>query len=519
MDEDTKEKSSPPKSESSDSSTNESLFQKQKLSVEGNVSNLASISEERSTTPSPDLRGDETVTQSTGVPNGTVPNGTVPKQDSSQTSDDVFVSAPFKQDSIMSTASSTMSSPGIASTTFEESVTDIDSSLELASPPFSPAKRSALKKGLSKTPPVRRIIALSDPRYKEISRSQESLNGTLDKDEVGEMVGSGHGSIRARTQTISALGKHFERGRRSGKERMKEETSQPMMERQNSLRSVRRALLRDLELFSPDMEIKIHEKICKTIGAKYGGLPRATRAATSIQRAYREYKLHKRFEEIRKEASTMRKRAQSMSIKDPRRRPSILKKKRPQYRREISSPTTVSPTVDPYAKVKAATKKLGQERASHTSSRLHLVQQKRSKQNLAELAAPVSKPSEPDVEMETEVCQIMIGDEELKEPTKKLQFQLEGVCVGESSTDPDAEESDGTSVNLPTSFSSDELLTVGGYRRPVSIFSVQSAISLQEAMENELESSKGQKRSLSVSGARRKTNIGINHFNRLVGIM
>ena len=56
-----------------------------------------------------------------------------------------------------------------------------------------------------------------------------------------------------------------------------------------------------LTVLSPDMEAKIYERICRSLGEKYGSLEEANRAAVTIQKAYRGYKLRRHFEEIRRE--------------------------------------------------------------------------------------------------------------------------------------------------------------------------------------------------------------------------
>ena len=57
----------------------------------------------------------------------------------------------------------------------------------------------------------------------------------------------------------------------------------------------------NLSMLSPDMEARIYEKIRRSLGEKYGSLEGANRAALTIQKAYRGYKLRRHFEEIRRE--------------------------------------------------------------------------------------------------------------------------------------------------------------------------------------------------------------------------
>ena len=281
-----------------------------------------------------------------------------------------------------------------------DSSTDFESSFEVISPPNSPPKielshngglplKSALKKpttAIVEGDKVRKAVSLADVKDKSQSISQDSYGLiTVDEeeeeeDELGDMRDL-KSSIRSRTQTISALQggrKPVELGRRRRKD-VKTEAAR-ILKRRNSLTHFRRGqriILKELELISPDVEAKIREKICKAIGNKFGGLQKATQAAITIQRAYRQYKLKKRFDEIRKEASQMRRRAISMS--NTRRRPSMLRRQR--YRREMS----ITSANDPLLRTKQAALNVTRERSSYTSSRLHLVQQKRNEHSLSKL--------------------------------------------------------------------------------------------------------------------------------------
>ena len=307
--------------------------------------------------------------------------------------------------------SAPVTSPGTSSaasgSTMGDSTTDFESSFEIISPPNSPPKvepspskgsplKSALKKPTTATAEgdkkVRKAVSLADVKNKDQSISQDSYSlVTVDEeegeedDELGDMRDL-KSSIRSRTMTISALQagsgrKHVELGRRRRKDAKTEAAR--ILKRRNSLTHFRRGqriILKELELISPDVEAKIREKICKAIGNKFGGLQRATQAAITIQRAYRQYKLKKRFDEIRKEASQMRRRAISMI--NTHRRPSMLRRQRNQrYHREMS----ITSTNDPLLRTKQAALNVTRERSSHTSSRLHLVQQKRNEHSLSKL--------------------------------------------------------------------------------------------------------------------------------------
>ena len=303
--------------------------------------------------------------------------------------------------------SASVTSPSTTSgSTLGDSTTDFESSFEVISPFNSPTKvelspksvplKSALKKPTAAAEDddkkVRKVVSLVDMKHKNQSVSQDSYGLiTVDEeegeedDELGDMRDM-KSSIRSRTKTISGLQagsgrKHVELGRRRVKDAKTEAAR--ILKRRNSLTHFRRGqriILKELELISPDVEAKIREKICKAIGNKFGGLQKATQAAITIQRAYRQYKLKKRFEEIRKEASQMRRRAISMS--NTRRRPSMLRRQRNQrYHREMS----ISSTNDPLIRTREAALNVTRERSSHTSSRLHLVQQKRNEHSLSKL--------------------------------------------------------------------------------------------------------------------------------------
>ena len=88
---------------------------------------------------------------------------------------------------------------------------------------------------------------------------------------------------------------------------------------------------------------------------KYGGLEKATQAAIKIQQSWRQFKLRTEFQRIKQQNKSqprlqLRKRAQS--IRDPRRRPIITKKRNIRaYHREASVPYTEQKTESGVARI------------------------------------------------------------------------------------------------------------------------------------------------------------------------
>ena len=238
--------------------------------------------------------------------------------------------------------------------------------------------------------PRRRVtMSMTDFKKPNSNKSQGATLGeaqVFSKSEDFEMV------QRSRVSTISSsTGRHKEYGRKNSKQ-LQEEARKLSERAMNSRHGGRK--YQTLELFSPDMELRIQEKICNALGKKYGGLARANRAAVCIQTAYRQYKLLKLYEEIRKEASNMRKRSQSM--KERHRKPSMVRKNRPmRYHRQL---TDLIPN-DPLQKAKLLSRELGKESVSHTSLRRHLVEKKRSERSVLIDAKKAEDASQPDSEV------------------------------------------------------------------------------------------------------------------------
>ena len=294
------------------------------------------------------------------------------------------------QDSITSgatTVSSQLAESDVLSS-YECTTTDVDSSFDFSSPPLSPA----------------RILPAITKNYKDPGAHARNKNGKLSKtkmvvnfaEESKDIFDTSPVySMRSRTHTLAAINnprgqRHMERGRKKLKELKKEKKSGSNLRRQSSLTNINDAqklFIEDLELISPEIEAWFRGKIIRDLEKKFGGADKANKAAMTIQRAYREYKLNRRFKEIRK--GKHRNRAQSMRVVD--RRPSILQKQRPiKYRREFST----SATYNPQLKAREASQLLSRERNSHshTGTRLDLVHKKRreSHEKVSEMVVEVS---------------------------------------------------------------------------------------------------------------------------------
>ena len=268
----------------------------------------------------------------------------------------------FKQDSVASNMGSDLISSG------DYSTTDIDSSFDLTSPPTSPASSlgasSLASTSTSVSSPSRRLegiearnAVLSRKRFERKSprvRRVRVEGGAGEEEEDGDTLGdlplmNSLQKMRERTKTVSlSQGVSSRTTTELGRQkRTKKEIREKQfaLKRHHSLTDLRLIggmfALKELELISPDFESKIRDKITKSVGEKYGGLEKATQAAIKIQQSWRQFKLRSRFQKIKQQNKSqlqqqLRQRAQTM--RNPRRRPSIMKKKRGKraYHREAS---------------------------------------------------------------------------------------------------------------------------------------------------------------------------------------
>jgi hypothetical protein len=265
----------------------------------------------------------------------------------------------FKQDSVASNMGSDLISSG------DYSTTDVDSSFDLTSPPTSPASSlgaSSLTSTSVISSPSKRLegiearnallskkrLGRKSPRIRRV-RLEEG-GEEEEEDTLGDLPPMNSlQKMRERTKTVSmSQGVSSRTTTELGRQkRTKQEIreKQLALKRHHSLTDLRfiagSFALKELELISPDFESKIRDKITKSVGDKYGGLEKATQAAIKIQQSWRQFKLRSRFQKIKQQNKTqlqqqLRKRAQTM--RNPRRRPSIMKKKRGKhaYHREAS---------------------------------------------------------------------------------------------------------------------------------------------------------------------------------------
>ncbi|XP_064399910.1 uncharacterized protein LOC135346271 isoform X2 [Halichondria panicea] len=402
---------------------------------------------------------------------------TSPKESSSTESGEstpVSKSAPNTDDFVVVEGRSSIRS-NVSSISETSTGTDIESSIDTSTPLVSPTS------------------SLSTNKMVKNPLAQLRLNNDED---VIQCRGY---TMRSRTHTLAALRykgkKPIERGRQRLTDIKKEEKKgQPKIKRQSSLTNLNTIGV-DYELISPEIACWIRGKIIRDLENKYGGSEKANKAASKIQRMYREYKLQSRFKEIRREKH---RRNRAHSMRTPGRRPSILNKKRPKYRRETSTPSVT----DPLLKAREASKLLSKERTGHTHSgtRLELVQEKRQK--VVELV-------EVTLEEELEATPLDLS---------QVVVNIEGACEDESSTDPRLDKTDGITGAFST----------GDISRPLSIFSTGSrsstpvSVNIEDGRDRRASEAtppvcnvqKFQARKFSIDTIKQKKNIGVNHFNR-----
>ena len=287
--------------------------------------------------------------------------------------------AKLKQSSVASSIGSDVLTSG------DYSTTDVDSSFDLTSPPTSPASSlgtSSLARNI--TSPAKgnngptKLGAKKLKDTKKTARFLDVVDGEEEEEDVlGDLIKMDPKQrIRSRTKTLSSssgvsrrTAVELGRNTRSKKEIQERQLKLKRHHSLTDLRLIGKEFSKELELISPDFESKIRERICQAISEKYGGMEKATQAAVKIQQSWRQYKLRSRFQKIKQQNKSqlqlqLRKRAQSM--RDPKRRPSIMRKRNKVYHRE-SSTTAMSPMspVSPVSPVSRATSKLATGKERH----------------------------------------------------------------------------------------------------------------------------------------------------------
>ena len=317
----------------------------------------------------------------------------------------------------------------------------------------------------------------------------------------GSHEDSGFAEMRKRTNTFSPSSKPMV-GRRTPKE-IKKAESKAREERRKvaAMSAARREATDVLKYLSPDMEAKIYEKICRSLGAKYGSLERATQAAVTIQKTYRGYKLRRHFEVMRKEGpSTVRKR--TATIKDKNRKLSI--KSRPMKTREEM--TMVQETID----------KINNKR--HSPGRARATQRRQvSGGKIDETPPPLPPPLHPDnLPLQNEGASAMdagdfpsgrnsVSGASAGSSPLMQAVQLTLSPAGSERSSTGEEQEDGPS-NLPTSQSAD----LSNVLRRVSVFSLQGDVGVVGGGGGGRRLSK----SMSAATVKKTLNIGVYQFNR-----
>ena len=305
--------------------------------------------------------------------------------------------------------------------------------------------------------------------------------------------------MRNRTNTFSPSSKQMV-GRRTPKKVKKMQQKAAALRRETSTTSSSSVL----KYLSPDMEARIYEKICRSLGKKYGSLERATQAAVTIQKAYRGYKLRKHFDEIRKEGP-MAIRQRMATVRDKNRKLSF--KSRPLHRDKMAS---VQDKVD---KISNKRNSLGRTRVS----RKKLVCD-------SEVPHPLPPPLDPnDLPLQDSKEASVMGPDhvgEEKSPTGKGGAEGKAKAVGEvgpnsgalavtvsvaCSDESSTQDMDNSDFRMPKSQSVD----LSRLQR-ISMFSLHS--------NTNVDSSDGKggwlKTNLRASMVKKRINIGVYQFNR-----
>lgn len=267
---------------------------------------------------------------------------------------------PFKQEAEMSVSSSDQS--GTEDSSF-------DSDIPVSFSPDPPAVNV-----ISTLPDTPKVKILNGRRTTSFAAGNITKDNALDEDIDSKddlpsqpfrkrvQTFGGHGLRKNRTQTPSATNA-------SGKQPVNRvESISTRLQRRNSFpRRGKSNAYYDMNLLSPDMELKIQQMIQLALARKYGGKEKSTRAAIVIQTAYRKYKNVQHFKKLREIQQTTMQRRRTMSVKYPGgRRPSMIKRKQNKSLHDPSS-------VDKMAHVKTMYRNLTQTKLSPNISRRELL--------------------------------------------------------------------------------------------------------------------------------------------------
>lgn len=177
--------------------------------------------------------------------------------------------------------------------------------------------------------------------------------------------------FRKRVQTFGGHGASRLRNKAQGNQPMNKglesvvESTSTRLQRRNSFPRRGQSNAYNMNLLSPDMEMKIQQMIQLALAKKYGGKEKATKAATIIQTAYRKYKNVQHFKKLREIQQTTMQRRLTMSVKYPGgRRPSMIKRK---------SNKSLQDPIDKMAHVKTIYRNITQPKLSPNISRRELL--------------------------------------------------------------------------------------------------------------------------------------------------
>ena len=281
--------------------------------------------------------------------------------------------------------------------------------------------------------------------------------------------------------------------------------------------------------FSPDMEERLQLKIEQGIQNTYGPIEKCVQAAITIQRYYRQRKMHQRFKTLRREVisvAALQPRSRALSMKLPVRACSIRLKR--------SNPDMPVSILDGFPEYKNLTNRIA-SRGKVTNQPLQLSARQGSK----DLGPSVQWRRDASLEVQETVLQI--SDKSVT-PVRGISITEEDTsnddvfipmltpspqmsCSPSPDSDPDQSIKQRKSSFVPTSLSVDFLsngLEDESTSRPHSL-SIMHHITRSKSMEELLvmdnTTGKPKKSQLkpqeSATSLKKKTNIGITLFNRL----